>query len=115
MFEAQYLYKGSSVSVYSPWMRRGGDSLIATVDVIAITSTTTLTVTVFTKENEAEGSGTVVTGSTAATAAGRSDGAFNGTLKDLVRYKFSATEEEESDDPALFRMLDPVWFDDVLA
>lgn len=89
MFEAQYLI--GDRSVYSPWMSRGGDKLIITVDVMQLSSGT-LTVEPLTKNSEDTDDGAAVTGTalsiTAASTTATSSSTFSG-LEELIRYKFS--------------------------
>lgn len=125
MFEAQRLFKDDSV--FSPWFPRGGDILIATVDVIDIpASGGTLTVKVFTKTADDPGDGDDAAGvagteisRTSAEGAGQEDQewvaeSLTPGLEDLVRYKFTFTASAATDS-VLFRMLAPVWFDAVSA
>jgi hypothetical protein len=118
MFEAQLLIAkgdGNDYSVFSPWMPRGGDNLTATLEVIERDSAT-LTVRVFTKNSEDVGAGSDadVSKTISGGAAGRSDETWSGVLKELVRYKFTVSSETAGQ-WILFRMLSPVWFDDVKA
>ena len=120
MFDAQILQTksdGSSVSVFSPWLRRGGDRALMTLDVIAATLTAflaELNVQLFHKNSEDTGPGTQVGSTTiTATGSGRTTAEF-GTVKELVRYKFTITAGGSNDLRwALFRMLGVVWFDAV--
>ena len=112
MFNAQYLFLFGNV--FSPWMQRAGDNIIATTDVISIVSGVTLRVSVYTKNREDVGDGSSL-GSFDVTSAGRHDHEFD-DLKELVRYKLRALGPgADRKDYALFRMLSPVWFDDVRA
>ena len=118
MFDAQLLMgKGTeAVSVYSPWFSRRGDSLIATLDIVALDGAfTTLTVDVFTKNSQDTGDGTnanalvsIVSGSV-----GPSRATWEGVLEEMVRYKFTLREAQPN--WVLFRMLEPAWFDAVKA
>ena len=119
MFDAQYLPQGSIV--YGPWFPRQGDSVTCTLDMVAISGAITLTVELFTKNTEDQGDGenadpSSPTTAITASATGRASATWIGTdsegPKELVRYKFSSTG---SGGWFLFRMLDPVWFDDVKA
>lgn len=109
MFEAQYLFTGDEV--YSPWMARGGDNVIITVDLISRTGSAALTISLFDKNSETPGDGGVVSGGnlTSGGPGTREDKEYNGVLE-MVRYKIVAGG---SGDRILFRMLSPVWFDDV--
>lgn len=110
MFEAQYLFGGNSV--YSPWMSRGGDNVIITVDVIE-QSTSNITIDLFEKNSEDTGDGSAhPSGSFSGTGVDRFDKEYNG-VKELVRYRLTATGS--GNNRILFRMLSPVWFDDVTA
>lgn len=117
MFQAQLLMAGTTV--YSPWFKRGGDILRATLDYIAQTGGNTFTVTVFTKNESDTGDGTdAESGKTiqVTTTLGRSTTEWVSTasvgLKELVRYRF-AMANTVSTGWAMFRMLPPVWFDAV--
>jgi hypothetical protein len=59
MFEAQMLIEGSGTGtvVFSPWLRRQGDSIRCALDVVAATTNGTLTVDLFTKNSEDTGDG----------------------------------------------------------
>jgi hypothetical protein len=109
MFEAQYLFAGNAV--YSPWMARQGDSIRVTLDVVKFNSPSNLTVTLFEKNTETTGDGLAHGGAAiTATAVGRTTAEYSAVLE-LVRYKFSVTGSAGTS--ALFRMLSPVWWDDV--
>ena len=114
MFQAQLLMAGTDV--YSPWFKRGGDDLRATLEVVAQSGGNALTVRVFTKKEEDTGDGTDADSSVtlSLSAVGRDTDEWISTastgLKDMVRYKFSLAG---STGWALFRMLPPVWFDAV--
>ncbi len=120
MFDAQYLPQGTTV--YSPWFPRQGDSVTCTLDIVAISGSTNLTVELYTKNSEDEGPGenaddTIsITGNSAGQATPKTWVGVSGTgakgPKELVRYKFSSASGSGW---YLFRMLDPVWFDDVKA
>ena len=114
MFEAQYLFMGDAV--YSPWVPRGGDNGTFTVDVVELAGTgAQLDVTVIHKNDSTTGAGAPVSGGTMAISAegvGRVD--CSG-LKEMVRYRFELNKAGPSDARALFRVLAPVWFDDVRA
>ena len=115
MFEAQVLDTGDTV--FSPWFPRQGDSAIFTLDVVDIdggAAANQITVQVFTKNSEDAGSGSQ-TGSDITrdgTEGAGQAGAEYGSLKELVRYKFSVTGTGTR---VLFRMLPPSWFDSVKA
>lgn len=79
MFESQILIAGDSDGdsqmVYSPWFPRQGDYLLATVEVVQLTSAVTLETKVFTKNSEDTGDGTDVDAGTSISqsASGRAD------------------------------------------
>ena len=116
MFEGQILVcdGDGSYSVFSPWFPRGGDNLLATLEVIE-RDTATLTVRVFTKNSEDSGDGDDADSSVTISggAPGRTTEEWEGNLEELVRYKF--TVAGTTGKWTLFRMLPPVWFDDVEA
>lgn len=117
MFEAQLLIsKSSNYDVYSPWFPRGGDNITATVDVIEVEGAT-ITIRVFTKAAEDNGPGVDAdnTKTLARSTTGRDDETWPGDCKDLVRYKFTISGGGEAGKWILFRMLPPIWFDDVEA
>ena len=118
MFEAQLLRANanSSTLVYSPWMPRGADSAILTVDLVALDSGSKVTVEVFHKNSEDTGDGTLFSGVSAVrNSKGRTSSTWAG-LKELVRYRFTCNSElEDTASWILFRMLPPVWFDSVVA
>jgi hypothetical protein len=108
MFEAQYLFRDNPV--YGPWMERRGDNVRITADVAA-PNASTLSVSLFQKNTEDAGDGTLVSGgSISATTVGRATKEYTG-LKEIVRYKFEVT----GGPAVLFRMLGPLWFDEVEA
>lgn len=114
MFEAQLLIaKDSEYYLYSPWFPRGGDNARFTVDVVAV-SAGSLTIRAFTKSAEDEGPGTDAHAATTIikAAVGRESNYWDGTFKDLVRYKY-AISGAEAGDWILFRMLTPQWNDSV--
>jgi len=112
MFHAQLLKSGSNV--YGPWIERKGDNLIARADAVDLAVGATLTVRLFTKNIEDTGNGDEVWSGTTIqlTSPGRGVARWLSNsgigIKELVRYKF-----EPSSGWALFRMLDPVWYDSV--
>lgn len=112
MFQAQYLPGGTTI--YSPWFPRGGDYMVATVEVAAADAAgTVLTVQVLSKDKSDFGDGLALTTPTfTQTGAGRTSVTFGGTtaaagMKDLVRFSFSCPSAKW----VLFRMLPPSWFD----
>ncbi len=110
MVNAQLLEAGCTV--YSPWIPRGGDNLIATLEVVEIGSGGRIDVFVWTKNSEDVGPGTDASGTLkiTLTAVGRGDEEWIGDAKEWVRYKIVVTGNW-----VLFRMLSPVWFDSVQA
>ena len=110
MFLAQHMPGGGGL--YSPWMGRQGDNIIVTIERIA--SDFQLSVEVFHKNSDETGNGTKL-GLTALDAS--SNGVFSkefNDVKELVRYKY-VPRSSDSRDLAFFRMLEPVWFDEVKA
>ncbi|MCB9915617.1 MAG: hypothetical protein H6828_10785 [Planctomycetes bacterium] len=89
-------------------MPRGGDYMLATVELIA--GNGSITVNVHTKNREDTGNGTAVSGSLSPSGVGRDTDEFT-SLKELVRYEFVAGGTTSQ--WVLFRMLEPVWFDAV--
>ena len=119
MFEAQTLMTtGTTYSVFSPWFPKGGNNLRASMELVkSAASGDSVKLEVFTKNVEDSGNGTAVgtsftiSGSDVGTANQRKTGAFNGVVKEMVRYRF--TVNGSSGNWLLFRALPPVWFDDV--
>jgi hypothetical protein len=112
VFEAQYLFEGDEV--FSPWMERDGNALLFTADLVD-TLKARLNVKTYHKNKEESGPGTAVGGEIQIAAAGRSTRKSTG-LKELVRYHMKCTSTEVTPvryEYVLFRMLGPVWFDDV--
>jgi hypothetical protein len=112
MFEAQYLFSGAST--FSPWMRRSGDSILFTADLLALHGGR-LDVRTWHKNSEDPGPGTAVGTTIQLSAAGRQT-RRSSDLKELVRYRFTCTQvggSPQSYDYVLFRMLAPVWLDTV--
>ena len=112
MFDAQYILSGA---LFSPWTAREGDNVVIHVDLVGITKGT-LTVQLFHKNEEDDGPGRQVSiAEIEASKAGVDVVGYYG-LDELVRYKFIYTLDASNVlDHALFRMLDPVWFDTVNA
>lgn len=119
MFEAQYLINGDSV--YSPWFPRRGDNVLATLDLIVITGSGKLKIDLFTKNSEDPGNGRLVdvsgttnidTNTVGRTTQEWKSATLSPGLLELCRYKFS-WDHGLAGDRALFRMLQPVWFDTV--
>jgi hypothetical protein len=113
MFPAQYLF-GTSIA-FGPWMRRQGDYLRYTFELIQ-NNVATLNVTVWTKNTEDVGDGLQISGTVTGLAApGRTtlevpNGAISVGMKELVRFRFDLGAAPV-DKWALFRVLPPVWFD----
>jgi len=118
VFDGQLLFQSSTV--YSPWFRRGGDHARFTLEVIEAGSAS-ITVELYTKAADDAGDGTALGAGTplfsSVSAVGRTTAEFlstaNDGMKDLVRYEFTVTGSGTN--WILFRMLDPVWFDSVVA
>ena len=126
MFAAQSLITDNLVEVYSPWFPRGGDHARFTVDVVSMGQSgggvPEIAVRVWTKNTEETGDGADAdaTVSIVRTTVGRTTQEWLSTsttgLKELVRYKFSVGNTSDVGTVwALFRMLNPVWFDAVKA
>lgn len=109
MFESQYLF--GTNSVYSPWMSRSGDNVIVTVDVVENDSSG-IVIELFEKNSEDTGPGLAHPDGSFTTTSLRGDMTYK-KVKELVRYKFTA--QGTLSNRVLFRMLSPVWFDDVTA
>ena len=71
-----------------------------------------LTVEVYHKNSDDTGSGALASGTAIKTSGGRSSSTWGG-LKELVRYRYSV--KGAADQYVMFRMLSPVWFDEVKA
>lgn len=114
MFQAQYLFKDNAV--WSPWLDRQGDNITISADFIKVNVSATspaLTIQVWTKSRETTGDGSQMTGSLEINSAGQDSADFSG-CNEMVRYKMTVTTTSTNDyDYILFRMLSPVWFDDV--
>ena len=118
MFQAQILNGGDKV--YSPWMARGGDALRATLEVVAV-SGATIKIELWTKNSDEAGDGDDADSANGVnieeSTVGRKTEDWNKQvtstvgIKELVRYKI--TVSGTSGDWVLFRMLDPVWYDNV--
>jgi hypothetical protein len=121
MFEAQLLLAGPSegdqYKVFSPWFPRQGDNATFTIETVEQNGNPTLSVSAFTKNSEDAGDGSDADGGTsltASTTAGERDSdTWAQKFKELVRYEFTITTSSGSGEWILFRMLPPVWFDDV--
>ena len=117
MFEAQLIHATASrgTEIYSPWIPRGGDNLLATVDVVKVVGGG-VSVEVATKNVEDSGDGTLVSGSLSGATAGRhTKGWGPSVLKELIRFKYTVTLEETAPEWVLFRMVPLLWFDTVNA
>lgn len=117
----------SSVTLFSPWFPRGGDYATFTAEVAAIAGTgAKLTVRAFHKNADETGDGTDVDTTTkieltAASTPPRQSATWpvqeSSTQKgfeQLVRYQFKL-EATSGTAYATFRMLSPIWFDNVKA
>lgn len=122
MFDSQTLSTASSVTVFGPWIQRGGDYGAHTLDVTALSGTSAeLVVRVFHKNLDEAGDGGDVDTSTKITInSGTSQRitvtwpvqTVTGSLlgyKQLVRYKYTFTSSGAGS--VSFRMLDTIWFD----
>ena len=116
MFQAQYLFYSDTVSLFSPWMVRRGDNIQIVAEALAfIGSSPELSVELYTKNSEDPGDGDPLGTALTITSVGPASKEFSG-CDELVRYKYTySSSSANSYDYALFRMLSPVWFDDVLA
>jgi len=121
MFESQKLVaKSAPYRVLSPWFPRGGDNVTLTLDLVELYGNPRLTVRAFTKNSEDPGDGTDADSVTptmiAAGSPGQVSASWEGKVGELVRYEFEIEHEDVTGAPGdwvLFRMLPPVWFDDV--
>jgi hypothetical protein len=122
MFQAQILTANGTANgsdVFGPWMPRGGDNIVCTVEIISMSgsSPTGLLVEVWTKAKSDTGDGTgpaTNTGSTTSFGSTSSPGRYSATylgMNELVRYKFKPGTTDGK--WAMFRMLPPSWFDSV--
>lgn len=110
----------ASTTYLTGWSPRRADYVIATVELIAAL-TASVEVRLFTKNLDFTGNGTNVDVSTLITisSAGRAKaewGPFTGIgIRELVRYqlKVNPTNPPNANAFAVFRMLTPVWFDEV--
>ncbi len=109
MFDAQYLFKNHEV--FGPWMSKGGGKVIVTVDVAGLDGKgAELYVKLYTKNSEDVGHGSILPGSLNSSTTGTNSLVFN-NAKELVRYHFTVPKAAADGSRALFRMLNPVWFD----
>ncbi|MBK8101708.1 MAG: hypothetical protein IPK26_31890 [Planctomycetes bacterium] len=128
MIDAQTLVTtgagASSVILFSPWFQRGGDYATFTAEAVALAGTgAKLTVRAFHKNAEDTGDGVDVNSATTIelTTATRTpatwpvqDTSTVKGFKQLVRYQFKL-EATSGTAYATFRMLSPIWFDNVKA
>ena len=119
MFDAQMLINpsASGLTIYGPWMPRGGDNATLGIDLVAESMTAGgFRIRVATKASEDAGDGVAI--STEKTIA-HGDGAdqytweVSGQMKDLVRYEFAFVNSANAGAWVLFRMLPISWFDSV--
>ena len=110
MFEGQYLF--DDAAVYGPWFARQGDRIKIVGELIK-KNTANIDVSLYTKAPEDSGDGTLVTGGnlTLSTEGTVADKEYS-VLKELVRYKFTATGTTAAH-YALFRMCPASWFDSI--
>jgi hypothetical protein len=120
MFDAQQLTaKGANTSpaVYSPWMSRGGDNVIFSLDLVDKSNDTLqVQVKAFTKNTEdLPGAETELSTSIATTGTDLKvfSAQQDGEAKEQVRFEFKLIGTFTATDWALFRMIQPIWFDTV--
>ena len=129
MFEAQTItaHDDTATELYSPWMPRGGDYGLFTLEIAALGAagtSVTLEVEMVHKDSDTPGDGTDIDSlSISRTATGRETVDFGagegspgfGGFEELVRYKFTLTPSASTSGTswATFRMLSPVWYDAV--
>ena len=94
-------------------MSREADNVIGILDVIDRASNPSVVVSLVEKNRNESGAGTALTGTITTTSTGRDVQTWTG-VKELVRYKFKVNALATSA-WALFRMLPPIWYDDVEA
>ncbi|MEZ6195167.1 MAG: hypothetical protein R3F20_05475 [Planctomycetota bacterium] len=113
MFQAQFLMNTATTSiiVYGPWMPRQGDNITFTLDLVGAKLTGNFVVELVTKNSEDTGAGTLSGVTAVKSTAGQIDATARG-VEELVRYRYTFSEAAAGD-WALFRMLDPIWWDDV--
>lgn len=122
MFNAQQLTAkgaGSTPVVYSPWMPRGGDNIIFSLDLVDKSSDPLqMTVRALTKNTEQLPADEVPL-TTQIVTTGTSSDVFtvqqDGEVKEQIRFEFKLSGTIVAGDWALFRMLQPIWFDSVNA
>ncbi|MEE9394024.1 MAG: hypothetical protein V3W41_16105 [Planctomycetota bacterium] len=112
MFEAQILNNNSAA--FSPWMPRGGDNITFTFEIIDKLLSQDFQVQLFEKNSEETGDGTAVGSEPLGSQSIGLHAATKTGMKELVRYKYSFKGAVPGD-WVLFRILPPVWFDDVKA
>ena len=121
MFEAQTIYMqgGTATTLKGPWQRRGADFGRFTLELVNASSTSSglLMVTNIFHKNESDagegaltGSGMVRTGANLASAP-RVTVDYTAGFKELWRYVFVIAGT--GTDWAQFRMLEPVWYDEL--
>lgn len=112
MFHGQYLISGDTV--YSPWISREGDLLRVHYDAIALGKGALCGLQVFHKNRQDTGPGTMAGTVTLNVSAVGVTGSEFSDLKEMVRYKMFCTSPTKGN-YALFRILSPIWFDQVRA
>jgi len=112
MFQAQCLFKDNIV--WSPWIPRKADNVQIFVDLGDKRGTApSLKVQVWTKSKDTAGAGDQITGDLDISSVGQLGREYT-SCNELIRYKFTASSPSGNDyDYVLFRMLSPIWFDDV--
>lgn len=125
MFDSQTIQMQGTTptELFGPWMSRGGDYGLFTLEVTSLGGSVTLAVTMVHKNGSDPGNGSDITGvtfnRTTATrttvdfANGVGSPAFGG-FKELVRYKYTLSGgAADKTSWATFRMLSPTWYDKV--
>lgn len=107
----------SGQNVYGPWMRRQGDYLRATAELIQMKGGVNLVVRAYTKNEEARGDGVDIDSSRTITTAtpGRKLQEWGATgvgVRELIRYQYSCNIVTTGG-TIQFRMLKGCWFDTV--
>lgn len=102
-------FLGHGGTVFTPWIRRGGDNAVFTFEVIDNPDGVAVTFTVYTKNQDDYGAGALVDD------AERSSEGFEmldlGALEEMVRFSITVAYPEEggSGTGIVYRILDPTW------
>lgn len=115
MIDGQLLYTdaNTTTSVYGPWFPRPADNAIFLLEIIARhISSGDLTMEILHKNSEDTGTPATAKASIVQGAVGRHATTVTG-LKELVRFKFIMESSDDNDAWALFRALQPEWYDSV--